>query len=116
MFRAGLQGWTPRWPRIPTWLASIFRRSRSMSTWPLALTRYLNIPSFCRVPAYFWPYLRPHRRLIAGSMVALFAEVILRLLEPWPLKFVFDRLLHSAQRHALFSTISSIDSRLLLAY
>ena len=39
------------------------------------------------------PRLRPHRLLIAGSLGALLVEVMLKLLEPWPLKFVFDRVL-----------------------
>ncbi len=39
------------------------------------------------------PRLRPHRALVGGSLAALLAEVLLRLLEPWPLKFVFDRVL-----------------------
>ncbi|MBY9076716.1 ABC transporter ATP-binding protein/permease [Nocardioides sp. WL0053] len=40
------------------------------------------------------PYLRPHlaaeRRLLAIGSVAFFAEVGMRLLEPWPLKYVID--------------------------
>jgi ATP-binding cassette, subfamily B, bacterial len=40
---------------------------------------------------HFWPELRKHRALIVVSMLTLVAEVVLRLLEPWPLKFVFDR-------------------------
>lgn len=39
------------------------------------------------------PRLRPHGLLVGGSLGALLAEVVLRLLEPWPLKFVFDRVL-----------------------
>ncbi len=43
---------------------------------------------------HFWPHLRDHRRLIVTSLLALFAEVGLRLLEPWPLKIVFDGVIH----------------------
>lgn len=39
---------------------------------------------------HFWPHMRQERRLIALSLLALFAEIGLRLLEPWPLKWVFD--------------------------
>jgi ATP-binding cassette subfamily B protein len=42
--------------------------------------------------------LRQFRGLILSSFLALLAEVCLRLLEPWPLKFVFDHLI--GQRHA----------------
>ncbi|MDN5803799.1 MAG: ABC transporter ATP-binding protein, partial [Microlunatus sp.] len=38
----------------------------------------------------FVPQLKPERKLIVGGLVALVAEVIMRLLEPWPLKFVID--------------------------
>ncbi|HXI51375.1 MAG TPA: ABC transporter ATP-binding protein [Candidatus Saccharimonadales bacterium] len=72
--------------------------------------------SFGRIWRYFWPYVRLHRGLIAGSMVALFAEVALRLLEPWPLKFVFDRILHASSRRAVLSpAIGSADPMTLLA-
>lgn len=48
------------------------------------------MPSLWRIGKHFWPQLRKQRLLILGSLGALFAEVGLRLLEPWPLKFVFD--------------------------
>ena len=40
----------------------------------------------------FAPYLRRERSLLAGGTLALFAEVGMRLLQPWPLKFVLDGL------------------------
>ncbi|HEX8229935.1 MAG TPA: ABC transporter transmembrane domain-containing protein, partial [Chloroflexia bacterium] len=46
-----------------------------------------------RILRRFTPYLRKQKPLVAGSFVALFAEVGFRLLEPWPLKFVFDRVI-----------------------
>lgn len=46
-----------------------------------------------RLCGHFWPAIRKHRALIAGSSLALVAEIGLRLLEPWPLKFIFDRVL-----------------------
>ncbi|MPV37422.1 ABC transporter ATP-binding protein, partial [Georgenia subflava] len=47
-------------------------------------------PALRRTARFLRPYLRPHRKIVAGGFVALFAEVIFRLLEPWPLKFVID--------------------------
>jgi ATP-binding cassette, subfamily B, bacterial len=41
----------------------------------------------------FWPYTRRYRPLIAGSMLALAAEVFLRLLEPWMLALVLDHVI-----------------------
>jgi ATP-binding cassette subfamily B protein len=46
-----------------------------------------------RVVGRFWPYIRPHRLLLAGSSLAILVEIVLRLLEPWPLKFVLDRII-----------------------
>jgi ATP-binding cassette subfamily B protein len=46
------------------------------------------------VLCHFWPQTRRHRWLIAGSWTALLLEVAFRLLEPWPLKVVFDRVMN----------------------
>ncbi|MCU0492893.1 MAG: ABC transporter ATP-binding protein/permease [Chloroflexaceae bacterium] len=54
-------------------------------------------PGMGRILQAFTPYLRGQRPLIGGSLLALFAATGLRLLEPWPLKFVFDSLFSSAQ-------------------
>src|SRR5213592_4709874 len=62
---------------------------------PQTLTQ--SLPGLWRITRYFWPQLRKHRALIAGSMTALFAEVGLRLLEPWPVKFVFDRVIGTSR-------------------
>ncbi len=42
----------------------------------------------------FFPYMRMRWKIISGSSFAMFAEVAFRLLEPWPLKFIFDAALH----------------------
>lgn len=52
-----------------------------------------SLPGIGRFVVYFWPYLRKYRALMAGSMMALLSQVVLRILEPWPLKFVFDSVL-----------------------
>ncbi len=48
------------------------------------------VPSLKRIYSFVGPHLRPHRAIVAGGFVALFAEVIFRLLQPWPMKFVID--------------------------
>src|SRR5258708_5484777 len=53
-----------------------------------------SLPGLWRVLRHFWPQTRKHHWLIAGSSTALFLEVAFRLLEPWPLKVVFDRVIH----------------------
>jgi len=74
------------------------------------------VPSLWRIALYFWPEVRRHRHLIAASMIALFAEAALRLLEPWPLKFVFDRVLGQPDRRVArwWPGLDSLDSSNLL--
>ncbi len=62
-----------------------------MTSPPPALQR--NLPGLWQILKYFWPQVRQYRTLIVFSLLALFAEVGLRLLEPWPLKFVFDHII-----------------------
>ena len=52
-----------------------------------------SLPAFQRLLHHCRPELRKQRWVISGSVVALLSEVLFRVLEPWPLKFVFDRLL-----------------------
>ena len=75
-----------------------------------------DAPGLRRIARYFWPHVRQHRGLIAGSILALFAEVGLRLLEPWPLKFVFDRILAvDANRRPWLPSLDAFDPATLLA-
>jgi len=48
------------------------------------------LPGLRRTVRRFAPHLRRERLLVGGGLAALFAEVGLRLLEPWPLKFIID--------------------------
>ena len=52
-----------------------------------------SIPSLGRFWYHFWPYIRNQSVWLISCAIALLADVILRLLEPWPLKFVFDHVL-----------------------
>ncbi len=53
-----------------------------------------SLPGLWRVLQHFWPQTRKHGWLITGSTCALLLEVGFRLLEPWPLKVVFDRVIN----------------------
>lgn len=53
-------------------------------------------PGLRRMVARFWPHIRKERTLLWGAFAALFAQVFFRLLEPWPLKFILDRVIVSA--------------------
>ena len=61
----------------------------------MAKNKPLNqtIPGFLGILRYMSPYLIQHRPLIAGSFLALFASVLMRALEPWPLKIVIDHVI-----------------------
>ncbi|UCD75511.1 MAG: ABC transporter ATP-binding protein [Phycisphaerales bacterium] len=55
-----------------------------------------SAPTLRQIIVRFWPQIRRQRFLIAGSLAATTAEIVFRLLEPWPLKFVFDRVIPTA--------------------
>ncbi|MFZ5870765.1 MAG: ABC transporter ATP-binding protein [Actinomycetota bacterium] len=48
------------------------------------------LPGLRRTGRHVRPHLRGERKLLVGGSVALLLEVVMRLLEPWPLKFVID--------------------------
>lgn len=58
-----------------------------------------SLPGLRRLVRRFWPYVRRERRLVAASLLALYAEIALRLLEPWPLKVVLDHVVAPARSH-----------------
>ncbi|MEL6580016.1 MAG: ABC transporter ATP-binding protein [Cyanobacteria bacterium J06621_12] len=53
-----------------------------------------GISGIGRIIRHFLPQIRPQSRLIAVSFLALLAETGLRLLEPLPLKFIFDEIIY----------------------
>ena len=72
-------------------------------------------PRLREVLHYFWPYTRPHRRLMTGSFLAIVAEVLLRLLEPWMLALVLDYVLVPQQGAAApLPVLGSMDPLTLL--
>ena len=48
------------------------------------------VPGLKRLVPHVRPHLRRQRVLIAGGGTAMGLEVVMRLLEPWPMKFVID--------------------------
>jgi len=48
------------------------------------------IPALISLTRAFWPQIRGRGRLISLSALALFVSIGARLLEPWPLKLIFD--------------------------
>ncbi|MEM8675987.1 MAG: ABC transporter ATP-binding protein [Cyanobacteria bacterium P01_G01_bin.67] len=53
-----------------------------------------GISGISRILGYFLPQIRSQSRLIAVSFSALIGETIFRMLEPWPLKFIFDEIIY----------------------
>jgi ATP-binding cassette, subfamily B, bacterial len=53
------------------------------------------LPGLRRIVQRFQPQIRKQGVLLTFSSVGLFVEVFARLLEPWPLKIIFDHLLMS---------------------
>jgi ATP-binding cassette subfamily B protein len=76
-----------------------------------------SLPGLRRILARFGPYIRPHKFLVIGSMLALIAEVVLRVLEPIPLKFVIDLVSGTRHSHGRFflSWVQNLDSSTVLA-
>ncbi len=75
-----------------------------------------SIPSLGRFWYHLWPYLRNQWVWLVSCAIALLADVILRLLEPWPLKFVFDHVLidSSDDRLAAIPFLNTLDPLTLL--
>ncbi|TAL06335.1 MAG: ABC transporter ATP-binding protein [Verrucomicrobia bacterium] len=81
---------------------------------PKPLTK--SLPGLWRITRYFWPHIRQYRGLMTLSFLALLGEVALRLLEPWPLKFVFDHIIgqRNKPRTPLPDFLAALDPTTLL--
>ena len=74
-------------------------------------------PRLRDVLRYFWPYTRRYRALMAGSLLAIIAEVFLRLLEPWMLALVLDYVVMPPQSGAKqLPIISSMEPMTILLW
>ncbi|MBD2629236.1 ABC transporter ATP-binding protein [Trichormus variabilis] len=72
------------------------------------------VPGLWGILVYFWPYIRPQYGLIVISAIALIADVGLRILEPWPLKFVFDYVLIRNNQPSNIPVIANLEPLTLL--
>lgn len=71
--------------------------SRSRKTVPLKEI----LPGLLHLGQVFWPQIRAQRKLINLSLLALLLSIAARLLEPWPLKFMFDWIIMPASTPAV---------------
>ena len=76
-----------------------------------------SLPGLGRLARRFWPYVKRERWLAAMSLFALYADVALRLLEPWPLKVVLDRIVATMRGHTphRLAALNALDPATLLA-
>ena len=79
-----------------------------------ALTARRSAPGLWRLGRHFWPHLRGQWLLVLASLGALFAEVALQLLEPWPLKLVLDRVLASPKNGSGPAFMNALDPTIVL--
>jgi len=81
------------------------------------LTLRDSLPGLGRVTRRFWPYLGRERPLIVASLLTLYIEIGLRLLEPWPLKVVLDRVVATVRGHGVrrLPFLDAVDAGTLLA-
>jgi ATP-binding cassette subfamily B protein len=70
---------------------------------------------FRRVWHHFGPFISKEWPLVIGSTLALLAEIAFKLLQPWPLKLVFDRVITLNPPAADASTLDGVDPLTLLA-
>jgi ATP-binding cassette subfamily B protein len=79
-------------------------------------TLHQSLPELRHILRFFWPRLRKQRRLIAASLAALLAEVVLGTLEPWPLKLIFDHVLgvRHRGRSPVFPALEALDTSTLI--
>ncbi len=51
------------------------------------------LPGLARIFQRFWPLIQKERFLLIVSFIGLLIEIAAQLLEPWPLKFIFDHII-----------------------
>lgn len=71
------------------------------------------VPGLWQFGQYFWPLIRPQWPLLTVSGLALLADVGLRVLEPWPMKVIFDYVLVPAHSDSA-APLAEWDPALLL--
>ncbi|MUG96378.1 ATP-binding cassette domain-containing protein [Scytonema sp. UIC 10036] len=65
------------------------------------------LPGIRRILSKLWPYIHKRKKLVAASFFALLIETGFRLLEPWPLKYVFDHVLVPTHNNSIGIAINA---------
>jgi ATP-binding cassette subfamily B protein len=74
-----------------------------------------SLPGLWGAARHFWPHLRKQWALVIGATLAMLADVGLQLLEPWPLKVVFDRVIAPSPVRSGIPVLDKLDPVLVLA-
>lgn len=76
-----------------------------------------SLESLGRFSRVFSPYVKTQMRLILIGTIALFGGALFRVLEPWPLKFVIDRITASdgSTSRVSLDFVNSMETSMLLA-
>ncbi|MDZ7951135.1 ABC transporter ATP-binding protein [Nostoc sp. DedQUE09] len=80
------------------------------------MSKAQNVSGLWGILVYFWSDIRPQFGLLVISAIALVADVGLRVLEPWPLKFVFDYVLLRSKKLNNIPVIASLEPITLLTF
>jgi ATP-binding cassette subfamily B protein len=82
-------------------------------------TLHEALPGLWRILRRLWPYFRGSSLSILACLAVLLLATALRLLEPWPLKIIFDRIIRvghgRAERVPFFVDLQAVDDTTLLA-
>ncbi len=75
-----------------------------------------TVPGLWHCGRFFWPIIRPQWPLLTISGLALLLDVALRVLEPWPMKVIFDYVLVPGQgnRAPRLAPLTALDPAVLL--
>lgn len=60
-----------------------------------------------------WPYLRRYRRTLAFAGAAMVGEILTALASPWPLKFLFDKVLLTGPHHGVTTHLGTHEYTIL---
>jgi ATP-binding cassette subfamily B protein len=77
------------------------------------------LPGLVRLLHAFWPEIRRQRRLLLLACISVSAGTLFQVLEPWPVKFVYDHIFFVSGHQHLRSlpfhlNLDGMDTRLLL--
>ncbi len=74
----------------------------------------VETPGLARVFRRLWPQIRREKKMLWLSSAALIGEVLMRVIEPWPIKFVIDRVLGGSGRHSAHRELLAMSDPLTL--